>query len=161
MRVRGFGRRERRDTVTGVKYVQDGEVVTGSNGRIKPKITYFICNKKGNFVDFCPDIKAGQHHAEVGEQHHMNTVTIAEKEESESNGKLVIITFQYLQINNKKSVTSGKLSKYSMLRDTCSVCSVVNCKKMIVNIQKSDKTLRSYKNGGHQDSNLEGELPDF
>ena len=63
-----------------------------------------------------------------------------------------------MQINNNKVVRSRKLSKDNILIDTGSICSVFNCKKMIVNVKKSNKTLRAYANGGHQNSNLEGEL---
>ena len=89
----------------------------------------------------------------------MNAIAISDKVESESNAESVITTFQYLQINNNKAVKSGKLSKASVLLDTGSIYSVLSCKKMIVNIQKSDKTLRAFTNVRHQDSNIEGELP--
>jgi len=58
-------------------------------------------------------LKWDKKNVEVGEQHHMNTVTITGEEESESDNNSVIMTFQYLQINNK-TVKSEKLSKYSV-----------------------------------------------
>ena len=132
----------------------------GRDGRTKPKITCFRCEKKGNFADLCPDIEAGQQHVEVREQHHINTVIIEDEQESESDDKSVIITF-HSKIHNNKAVKSGKLRKDSVLLNTFSTCSVFNCKKIIVKINKINKTLRAYINGGHQESKLEGELPDF
>ena len=88
----------------------------------------------------------------------MRTVTIVDKEENEHSDKLVIMTFQYLQINSNKAIKSRKLNKDRVLIDTGSTCSVYNWKKMIINVKKSEKTLRENTNGGHQDSNLEGEL---
>ena len=81
--------------------------------------------------------------------------------ESERNDNSIIMTFQYLRINNNKAVKSGKLNKDSVLIDTGSTCSVFNCKKIIANIQRINKTLRAYTDGGYHDSNLMGELPGF
>ena len=67
----------------------------------------------------------------------------------------IVVSFQFLQ---------GKESRYSdtdILIDTGSTCSVVMNEKMLLNISESEKTLRAYTNGGHQDSNQEGDFPGF
>jgi hypothetical protein len=58
----------------------------------------------------------------------------------------------------------GKESRYKdtdILIDTGSTCSVIMNKKMLLNVTESSKTLRAYTNGGHQDSNQEGDFPGF
>ena len=80
--------------------------------------------RKGTLWISAQTFKAGQRYVKFGEQHHMNAMTIADKVESESNDESVIMSFQYLKINNNKAVKSGKLSKDSVLLDTGSTCSV-------------------------------------
>ena len=48
-----------------------------------------------------------------------------------------------------------------ILIDTGSTCSVIKNSKMLLNIGDRGKKLRAYTNGGHQDSNEEGDLPGF
>ena len=93
---RGHRGRERRDTVTEIKYAYDSDVVPGSDCRTKLKITCFRYEKKRYFVDFCTEIEAGQQHAEVREQQHMDAITITDRVESESNDKSIIMSFQYV-----------------------------------------------------------------
>ena len=78
--------------------------------------------RKGTLWKFPPKIEARQQHVEVGKHHHMNSITIIDKVDSESNDESVIMNFQYLQINNNKVVKTGKLNKDSVLLDTYSTC---------------------------------------
>ena len=87
--------------------------------------------------------------------------TLFDENSYDSDDDLIVITYQYLQLNVRKSMRSTKLHKYSVLIDTGSTYSVFNCKKILVNVKKSNKMLRTFTNGGDQDSNLVGNLPVF
>ena len=54
-----------------------------------------------------------------------------------------------------------KLHTDSVLIDTGSTCPGFNYKKMLINVKKSNQTLRAFTNRGNQDSNLVGNLPGF
>ena len=56
------------------QYAQTDEVITGTDGRTKPRITCFNCQKLGHFADMCPDIV-------TGEQMHQNAVEIDDEVE--------------------------------------------------------------------------------
>ena len=67
----------------------------------------------------------------------------------------LIVSFQFLM---------GRYDNYEdtdILLDTGSTCSVVKNPKMLLNIGDRGRKLRAYTNGGHQDSNEEGDLPGF
>ena len=65
---RGIGyRRREKDNVTGMQHAQEGEVVSGSDGRTKARITCFRCEKKGHFADFFLDIETGEEQVEEGD----------------------------------------------------------------------------------------------
>ena len=112
-------------------------------------ITCFRYVKKGNFVDFCPDIETGQHRVNIGEQYHMHAVTIVDEESNASDHELIILTFQYLPINNNKVVKTEKLNNDSIIIGAGSIRFVFNCKPMIVNIKKQQDFEGLYK---HQSS---------
>ena len=77
---------------------------------------------------------------------------------SDSDDSLVM-SLQYSQVAH--TVPTGRYMDTDILIDTGSTTSVFNNPKMMLDIQKSNKTLRSYSNGGTQDSNWKGYLPGF
>ena len=84
---------------------------------------------------------------EVGEQHHMEALTLFDEDNNDSDDNSIVITYQYLQLHVRKAKRSVKLHKDSVLIDTGSTCSVSNYTKMIVNVRKNSKTLRAFTNG--------------
>ena len=73
--------------------------------------------------------------------------------------KSLIKSFQYNQIT--PTIATGRYKYTYILIDTSSTTSVLNNSKMLLDIQKSDKTLRYYSNGETQDSNWKGLFPRF
>ena len=175
-----------REQVGAFQYAQTDEVITGTDGRTKPRITCFNCQKLGHFADMCPDIV-------TGEQMHQNAVEIdgevervltEEVEEvsgganeefelcedvgnhdtwadvfSDDSDDSLVTSLQYVSV--APTTSSGRYCDTDILIDTGSTTSVFNNPKMLLDIQKSNKTLRSYSNGGSQDSNWRGYLPGF
>ena len=82
-------------------------------------------------------------------------------DDSNSDGDLIVITYQYLQLNFRKSTRPTKLHKDIVMINTGSTCSVFNCEKMFIHVKKSNKMLGTFTNGGHQISSLVGNLPVF
>ena len=54
----GRGRGGRAHT-SGFQFVQNTEIVAGSDGRVKARIKCFKCDKFGHYSDFCPTIEDG------------------------------------------------------------------------------------------------------
>ena len=79
------------------------------------------------------------------------------EESDESDGSL-IMSFQLMEIRDK-FIKSGGYRDTDILLDTGSTMSVFNNPKMLVNIRKSEKTMRAYSNGGYQDTNQVGDFP--
>ena len=68
----------------------------------------------------------------------------------ESDGSL-IMSFQLMEIK-EKFIKSGGYHDTDILLDTGSTMSVFKNPKMLLNIRKSERTMRAYSNGGHQDT---------
>ena len=66
------------------------------------------------------------------------------------------IAFTYVQ-NNK----GADLDTLNILIDTGSNCSVFNNREFLLDIHKSEYTLRAYTNSGYQESTERGTLPGF
>ena len=78
------------------------------------------------------------------------------EDDSDSDDSL-IMSFQHVYLN-------GATSRYSdtdVLLDTGSTVSVIKNRKMLINAKNSEKTLRAFTNGGHQDSTMDGDFPGF
>ena len=103
----------------------------------------------------------GEEQVEDGEYHHMEALTIYDEDKDDSDDDSIVITYQYLQLNVWKSMRTTKLHTDSVLINTGSTCLVFNCEKILINVKKSNQTLRAFTNGGHQELNLIGDLPGF
>ena len=61
-------------------------------------------------------------------------------------------------------LNQGENNRYDdtkLLIDTGLTCSVMKNENMLINVRKSENPLRAYTNGGHQDSNKEGDFLGF
>ena len=82
----------------------------------------------------------------------------------ESDDDSVVISFQYLQVQNNrinKMMEINTCKTGRIFLDTGSTCSVFKDAEMITNIRKVNKTICAYTNRGRQDSNMIADLPDF
>ena len=171
------------------QFAQSDNVVPGSNGRTVVRILCFRCQKMGYFADFCPTLVEGvvqnniaeeveREDARAWEQREINETDSSEKENSNEDEKnewvnlpdmseevensesddFLVVAFQYMRLSSNLA-KCGKYTDTDILLDTGSTMSVFNNKKMLLNVRKSQKTLRAYSNGGSQDSNFEGDSP--
>ena len=131
--------------VPGVQHSQVG-IVAGTDGKVKEGITCYNCNKEGHYSDKCPFANEG-----TEEQHYQDAAEIEGDDESTES---LVVSFQYAQVERAR-----KYGKEAILLDTGSTCSVFNNRKMLLNVRRTSQTLRAYTNGGHQDSNMKGEVP--
>ena len=77
--------------------------------------------------------------------------------ESDSDDSLVM-AFQFMELSTKLAGGTN-YADTDILLDTGSTVSVFNNKKMLLNLRKSEKTLRAFSNGGFQDSKTVGTFP--
>ena len=68
----------------------------------------------------------------------------------------MIVSFQYNQLSElaRRVIENIKYTDANILLDTGSTFLVLKNRKMLLNTRDSDKILRAYTNGGHQDSKI-------
>jgi hypothetical protein len=161
-----------------MQYAQSGDPVPGTDGRLHPQLTCYTCHKKGHTSPFCPTRQTSgvQHQAQgmeitttnlsngnsnednttvTGITQHIHAVEVAD---TDSDDNSVIVSFQFGQQGGQNLEACND---NSILIDTGSTCSVFKNPKMLLNIRRSNKTLRVYTNGGHQDSTAIADLLGF
>ena len=111
-------------------------ILSRTNRRTKPKITYFVCNKHGIFLTSTLTLEGGATFGS-GEQQLMNNIMVLDEYAGNNDDESIILTVQYLKTCQNSSLKSGKLHKSSVLIDTSSTCSLLNDKKMMVNVKVS------------------------
>jgi len=113
-------------------------ILSRTDGRTKPKITYFMCDKQGIFLTSTLTLEGGETFGS-GEQQLMNSITVLDEYAGNNDDESIILTVQYLKTCQNSSLKSGKLHKSSVLINTSSTCSLLNNKKMLVNVKVSKK----------------------
>ena len=158
----------RNTTKTGTSYLHS-TTVPGSDGRLIPHITCYNCGKKGHYANNCPAHVCTTTNEEQYVQ--INDHSVQETHEEEGNG----LEQQYLQAEARDNTTDiihfswTQLNRYkgleytdtNILLDTGSTFSVFKNPDMVLNIQDSGRKLKTYTNGGRQDSAQIADLPGF
>ena len=134
----------------GLQFAQSNEVISGKDGKIFENIQCHKCKKKGHYANQCPQ-------KQEGIQLLMTTLEVCkETGKIPQDGNNLHFSFVH-QDKYKKT----KISETSILIDTGSTASVFQNRDLLKNVKTSENTLCAYTNGGHQDSSLQGDLPDF
>ena len=185
----GRGRdRGRRVRTSGFQFAQEDKLMAGTDGRVVDRITCFRYQRKGHFVDMCPNTEIGASHniiadeieiiepedteSAVGSTHDENEIIECNnnewvnsqevndevEDEDTSDDDSLVVAFQYMGLAANLA-NSGKYSDTDILLDTGSTMSVFKNKKMLLNVRKSRRVLRAYSNSGFQDSNTVGDFP--
>jgi hypothetical protein len=144
-------------TTTGLNFAQQHQVqdhdlpapvVTGTNGKVYPRITCTICNQLGHYATFCPTRKNHQQHAMMDD--------IELEPDSDSDYDSICAEFTFAQ-----RISGNNEYKDCILIDSGSSCSVFCDKSLLTNIRTSEKQLNVITNGGPQVSTQCGDFYKF
>ena len=148
----------------GRSYLQT-EVVPGTDGRTITHITCYNCGKKGHYTNNCPkdgaEHTSSKQHVQFTDNQDINGSNGNDGEdqmlqlEGETNE---IVHFSRTQLAH---VNSNRYQDTDILLDTGSIFLVFKNQDMLLNVRRSNRTLKAFTNGGRQDSDQVADLPGF
>ena len=122
---------------TEMSFLQSQAIVAGTDGVIHERTKCFNCNKKGHYVNECPD------DTEIEQGVQMMHVVEGYEEDEEYESQYV-----FVQSDPKYS----HIPSTWLLLDSCSTVSVFKTREYVGNIRKGTRTLIALTNGGQQKS---------